>query len=403
MIGTKSIAEGESRLVGLNWLLEHGASVVWAVHELTWPGSASVTVSLVAITKGTWLGKVELNGSKVVAISSHLLSGGGEMTEPFPLARNKELRSDGIKIQGDEFIIDASEMDRLLRADPSNAEVIRRYLTGWDIAQGLGSSPSAWIISFGVLNRSDAQRYQEPFQLVEERVKPYRDGLTGQIHERDFWKFWDRRERFFAAMAGKKRILACPSTAKYLLMTFVDEAWVPSHSVKLFAFSDDSSFTVMQSAIHEAWARQRSGKLEQRLAYNLSKAFATFPWPTQLPPSSAGSELISLRRRLCDERNICFTDLYNLFHDPEVIDPMVIRLRELHIRIDDACAKAYGWTDIELGHDFHKVQYLPPDDRTRFTISEAARGEILHRLFELNLRRHEEELTRKSSVRRRRS
>ncbi len=37
---------------------------------------------------------------------------------------------------------------------------------------------------------------------------------------------------------------------------------------------------------------------------------------------------------------------------------------------------AYGWQDLDLGHGFHEVEYLPENDRVRFTISEAARAVV---------------------------
>jgi hypothetical protein len=54
--------------------------------------------------------------------------------------------------------------------------------------------------------------------------------------------------------------------------------------------------------------------------------------------------------------------------------------------MDRAVAAAYGWDDLALGHDFHQTQ-----QGVRFTLSEAARREVLGRLLELNHRRYEEE------------
>ena len=59
--------------------------------------------------------------------------------------------------------------------------------------------------------------------------------------------------------------------------------------------------------------------------------------------------------------------------------------------MDAAVLGAYGWTDIVLGHDFHAVDFLPENDRVRFTISPQARREVLKRLLELNHRYHTEE------------
>jgi hypothetical protein len=62
-------------------------------------------------------------------------------------------------------------------------------------------------------------------------------------------------------------------------------------------------------------------------------------------------------------------------------------LRELHLEIDQAVATAYGWADLDLGHDFHTTP-----QGLRYTISEAARREVLDRLLELNHQRYEEEV-----------
>ncbi len=59
--------------------------------------------------------------------------------------------------------------------------------------------------------------------------------------------------------------------------------------------------------------------------------------------------------------------------------------------MDLAITQAYGWTDLSLNHGFQEVSYLPENDRIRFTISEAARLEVLRRLSELNRQRNEAE------------
>jgi hypothetical protein len=59
--------------------------------------------------------------------------------------------------------------------------------------------------------------------------------------------------------------------------------------------------------------------------------------------------------------------------------------------MDAAVLDAYGWNDIQLMHDFYEVDYLPENDRIRFTIHPEARKEVLKRLLELNHKIHEEE------------
>jgi hypothetical protein len=63
------------------------------------------------------------------------------------------------------------------------------------------------------------------------------------------------------------------------------------------------------------------------------------------------------------------------------------KLRELHVKLDQTVAAAYGWDDIELAHGFHMTK---PGER--FTISETARREVLQRLLKLNHERYAEEV-----------
>lgn len=70
--------------------------------------------------------------------------------------------------------------------------------------------------------------------------------------------------------------------------------------------------------------------------------------------------------------------------------------------MDEAVLDAYGWGltptlskgegGIQLRHDFYEVDYLPENDRVRFTIHPDARKEVLNRLLELNHKIHEEEV-----------
>ena len=81
------------------------------------------------------------------------------------------------------------------------------------------------------------------------------------------------------------------------------------------------------------------------------------------------------------------TKTYNRFHNPEETAEDIARLRALHVEMDEAVAAAYGWADLDLGHGFHETR-----QGVRFTISEAARREVLTRLLALNHERYAEEV-----------
>jgi hypothetical protein len=81
------------------------------------------------------------------------------------------------------------------------------------------------------------------------------------------------------------------------------------------------------------------------------------------------------------------TKTYNRFHNPDETTPDIQNLRNLHIQMDQAVAAAYGWANLPLDHGFH-----PTKQGIRFTISEAARREVLDRLLQLNHERYAEEV-----------
>ncbi len=78
------------------------------------------------------------------------------------------------------------------------------------------------------------------------------------------------------------------------------------------------------------------------------------------------------------------TPIYNLVFDPECHDQEVELLREHHVALDLAVAKAYGWDDLcetfEIGH--HDTRF-----GLRWVPAPNAQREIEQRLLDLNRER----------------
>ncbi|WP_432839067.1 hypothetical protein [Dactylosporangium sp. CA-092794] len=76
-----------------------------------------------------------------------------------------------------------------------------------------------------------------------------------------------------------------------------------------------------------------------------------------------------------------------MVNDAELSDDAdrdVARIRALHVDIDHGVLDAYGWSDFTPGHGFHTFRKMQ-----RWTVSPAARIEILDRLLDENRRRAE--------------
>ncbi len=69
----------------------------------------------------------------------------------------------------------------------------------------------------------------------------------------------------------------------------------------------------------------------------------------------------------------------------------LVELRRLHVELDHAIRDAYGWQNLPLDHNFYEVETLAENDRVRYTISPAARKEVLRLLLALNHERAAQE------------
>src|SRR5690606_47106 len=139
----------------------------------------------------------------------------------------------------------------------------------------------------------------------------------------------------------------------------------------------------------DAWIWKQSSRMKLDLNFSPSDAVETFPFLEPVEIScldKLGREYLQARHEvMTDPSNpIGLTKLYNRFHDSGDDEQRIERIRELHREIDAAVMCAYGWDDINLGHGYYEQRNLSENDRIRFTISDAARSEVLRRFAELN-------------------
>ncbi len=409
MLAVNTIAEGDTRQVGLEALVSAGAVIHAAYPNEPWPGKASVVTSRVHIHKGEWKGERSLLGRLVPFISAFLSD--QEEWSPKRLKANEGNAFIGSYVLGMGFVLTPDEAQRMLDTDPKNSEVIFPYINGEDLNSDPEQQPSRWVINFWDWPKERAKEYKLPWDRIEETVKMERQKNNRKVY-RDYWwhfaekrpalyhtigrgHYFERHPKAWSPVLRQGRVLICSLVSKYLSIAAVDPQWVYAHRLAVFATNSMAVFALLASSINDAWARKNSSSLETRLNYSPSDAFETLPFCdiTNQHLSDIGARYEIHRQSLCTAFQLGLTDLYNRFHSNTECDPRFEGLRTLQIEMDTAVASAYGWGDLDLGHDFHEVPYLPENDRVRFTISEAARVEVLQRLSELNRLRYQEELT----------
>jgi hypothetical protein len=410
---TNSIKDGDVRRDGLEQLLLEGGQINHAVRAIKWPGRAKLVVSAVTLHKGPWLAARILDGQTVATISA-FLEDSTDLGEPKDLAANAAKVFQGSIFLGDGFLLEHAEAERLRQSDPKNADVLYPLINGQELNSDPEQKPGRTIINFVDWPIQHAALYAEPFAIVETLVKPGRLEYdeTKNAWNRDvklfWWLFGSLRRGLYEGIRGKELCFVAARTTKHLNFSALPTNYVFSDALYVYATDRWDHYAVVQSTLHEIWARKYSGALETRLRYSPSDCFETFPfpgdlWQTASPPLVQAGELYhEHRRRLMRELWLGLTDIYNLFHardlNPELVAKVskkpadvaragfdgLLELRRLHVALDNAVRDAYGWADLNLGHDFVEVETLPENDRVRYTISPAARKEVLKRLLALN-------------------
>ena len=395
LIATKAISEAGSRNVGLDQILRLGGVVFQSITDMPWPGNASVIISIVWVSKQKWHSQANLNGKLVGKINGALEENSG-LREPVKLKELKNYFSEGQNVMGKGFELNDKDRRQIIDQDPRCERVIFPLYNGQDLNSMPKMTPSRWVIYFRDWTEEKAREYQAAFSKLEEEVKPYRDSLTGQIHQDCFWKFWDLRPKLLEEFDNKDNVLAIASVTKHVCFRRVTTQAVYNTQIKVLFFDGWKEFGVLQSSLHEAWVRWRSGKLgTSTLRYFTSRVLETWPMPafnTDPLLEVTAKAYHDAREDYQNAHEIGPTAFYNSLSDPHEENSKLNDLRDLQIKLDVAALRAYGWDDIRLEHDFREVTYLPQNDRLRFTISEDARREVLHRLAELNRERHEEEV-----------
>lgn len=410
LIATNTIAQGHTRKAGLLLLEQAGCKIRAAWPNVPWEGNAKVTTSQIVIRKGPdWQGKITFSDEKADAISSFLKEGIEEW-EPLKLKRNNNMVFMGSTVLGSGFNLTEEQSKQLIEENAENSKILFPYLSGDDITSSPQQTPSRWVINFFDWNAEACKNYKDIFDHIEKNVLPDRLKKRTKDTLHKWWQFTRPRGELYHAIGRGdlfqkhpknwqpfpplERVLVINYTSKYGSLVFVPNKYIYDVSVIVFASDDSALFGLLQSSFHYSWARKMCSTLKTDLRYTHSAAFDNFPRPEPenlQPVRDHAESLHTLRAEIMRGEQIGLTELYNNMHNSESDLAGMAELRASHEKLDALVASAYGWADLDVGHDFRAVEYLPKKDNLRHTIPESTRLEILRRLTDLNRRRWEEE------------
>lgn len=415
VIATNTIAEGDSREVGLDQAVDMGWSVYRAEKSQVWPGTASLEVALLWTGHPSARERLILDGAPVAGLTPSLNAQSRINGNPYRLVQNMEQAFEGSKVTGTGFVLNKEEGEDLLQKSVRNSDVIFPYLNGEDLNSRWNLSARRYVINFFDWPIEHAQQYAEAFRIVETRVKPQRDMLPDYKRRlREMWWQYEHHARsLYSAMGGLSRVIAIAQTSRTQMPAFVSARQVLSHMLVVFPTEDPARFALHSSEFQYSWTARYSAGLKADLRFFPSDCFENFPQPAlTMRMAQIGSQLDETRSLIMEQRGIGLTALYNQFHDPAVHDDDVLRLREAHVKVSEAVCEAYAlseeedpairdyeariaasllpaWREVDLRHDFYETR-----QGTRFTINPQARVDTLDKLLAMNHYRYEEEVRR---------
>ena len=449
LVATNTIAQGDSREVGLDQITADDATIYRAVSSRKWEGTAALEVSFVWLKKSgavvseppasaggslaanppaeaggsdQWKADFILDDKKVSGITPLLTAQSRVSGKPCKLKANEDKSFKGSCVLGMGFVLTPNQAAALIEKNVNNKNVLYPFMNGDDLNSRPNQSPSRWVINFfdyplerveekewNLLNENErdqqvkfgrvapdysrkvASDYPDCLQIVRDLVKPQRDKDNRKVRREKWWQFAERSQSLYNTINDESRVLIIPETTKQCAFGFsdLDETGIVfSHALIVLSLTTYIDFAVLQSSVHDIWVSEYSSSLETRLRYSPSDCFETFPFPELTDElEQIGSTYHEFRREIMLNRQEGLTQTYNRFHNSQESAPDIARLRELHSAMDTAVKHAYGWHDLNLEHDFH-----PTKQGIRFTISPEARQEVLDRLLELNFQRRAEEL-----------
>lgn len=343
LVATNSIRHGKSRRATLDYIKDHGGYIHSAVSSQPWSGEANVHVSIVNWSRH----KPEtcrLDDQDVPLINTSLRST-TDVSAATRLQANRGFCFQGVIPVGKGFNVGEETARAWIEQDPRNAEVVKPFSMGTNLAKNPMGKPDRWIIDFADMSLEEIEAFPLPYRQVVELVKPERQNNREQVMREKWWRFKRTNAAMREALAPLERFFAVPEVSKWAIFVPCQSNWLCGNKNKAVASDDFYVLGVLLSSAHRQWMHAQKGTLEDRTAYTHDTCFETFPFPQQLAAEQAAAirqQMVTLndyRNAWMVEHQSGITDLYNRYFDEPAS-----KLRKLHDDLDALVLKAYGWS-----------------------------------------------------------
>ena len=296
------------------------------------------------------------------AVITPYLFDGGALANPHLVVREEGRPINGLSqlITGSQpiddglYIFDAEERLAFLDTEPDAAPFLCPFVGAREYLQG----GDRWILALH--DASPATLAQLP--RVRERiaaVRAYRrtSKRTSTLKLAETPTLWQ------VNILPTAPFLVLPEVSserrEYVPIGWLKPPVIPSNKLRLLSDATLTDFALLTSAMHMAWMRAVTGRLESRYMYSVGVVYNTFPTPPGFKSENANmSALEPLAQAVLDARAAHQDATLAEIYDPDLMPP---NLRRAHHALDRAVDRLYR--------------------RARFT-SERERVEYLFALYE---------------------
>ena len=352
-VATNSITQGEQ--VAQLWpvLFDRCRLEIAFAHRIfTWGsdarGKAHVHVVIVGLDRRQAVRSAkrlfsypDINGdpeeSRHAVLSPYLFDAGG-LADPHLTVRGESRPINGMEklvtgskpIDGGRYIFSAKEREAFLDAEPDAAPFLRPFVGAWEYLQ----DSERWILALhdappDVLSR--LPRVRERIAAVRAYREDSKSAPTLKLAETP--------TLFHVNVLPTAPFLVIPQVSserrEYVPIGWLEPPAIPSDKLRLLPGATLADFALLTSAMHMAWMRAVTGRLESRYMYSVGVVYNTFPTP---PQGADLSKLEPLAQAVLDARaahpEATLADLY----DPDLMPP---DLRRAHRALDRAVDRLY--------------------------------------------------------------
>ncbi|MGB7748675.1 MAG: DNA methyltransferase [Verrucomicrobiia bacterium] len=290
-VSTNSISQGEQ--VGVLWtplFQKFGLKIHFAHRTFAWEsearGKAHVHVVIIGFGAFDTTNKriYDYEGEKPTVfiaknISPYLIESSdfAVTSRTSPLCDVPEIINGSKQVDGGFLTLTDEEKNELLRKCPDAKPFVRRFLGSEEFING-GSRWCLWLVdappslirnSTEILNRVEGVR---EFRLASKKEKTRESAKTPSL--------------FGEIRPVKGNFLAIPEVSSekrpIIPIGFLQSSVIPSNKIQVVPNATLFQFGILCSAMHMAWMRQVTGRLESRYSYSAKIVYNNFPWPQKM-------------------------------------------------------------------------------------------------------------------------